>query len=67
MSVFFSGFMGKESERGSRTILFRASIHSHEPRKKDTHSLYLQCFQQEPFLKFSDKSYKFKIPKATGT
>ena len=31
----------------------------HEPRKKDTHSLYLQCFQQRPFLKFSEKSFKF--------
>ena len=39
----------------------------HEPRKKDTHSLYLQCFQQGPFFKFSDKHYKFKIPTATGT
>ena len=28
----------------------------HEPRKKDTHSLYLQCFQQRHFLKFSEKS-----------
>ena len=37
----------------------------HEPRKKDTHSLYLQCFQQGPFLQFSDKRYKFKIPTAT--
>ena len=24
--------------------------------KKDSHSLYLQCFQQRPFLKFSEKS-----------
>ena len=39
----------------------------HEPRKKDTHSLYLQCFQQGPSLKLPDKRYKFKIPTATGT
>ena len=39
----------------------------HEPRKKDTHSLYLQCFQQGPFLKFSNKRYKFEIPTATVT
>ena len=39
----------------------------HEPRKRDTHSLYLQCFQQVPFLKFSDKRCKLKIPTATGT
>ena len=36
------------------------------PEKKDTHSLYLQCFQQKPFLKFSEKSYKFKIPTVTA-
>ena len=78
MSVFFSGFIGNESERGanksreprsgSRTIcLFRATILSPWTQKKDTHSLYLQCIQQGPFLKFSDKRYKFKIPTATGT
>ena len=39
----------------------------HEPRKKDTHSLYLQCVQQRPFLKFSEKSYKFKILTVTDT
>ena len=39
----------------------------HEPREKDTHSLYLQCFQQGPFLKFSDQRFKFKIPTAAGT
>ena len=62
---FFSGFMGNESEHGtnksrelrsgSRTIcLFRAPIHSPWTQKKDTYSLYLQCFKQGPFLKFSD-------------
>ena len=39
----------------------------HEPRKKDTHSLYLQCVQQRPFLNFSEKSYKFKILTVTDT
>ena len=34
--------------------------------EKDTHSLYLQCFQQGLFLKFSDKRNKFEIPTATG-
>ena len=37
------------------------------PEKRDNHSLYLQCFQQSPFLKFSEKSYRFKIPAVTGT
>ena len=39
----------------------------HEPRKKDTHFLNLHCLQQRPFLKFSEKSYQFKIPIVTGT
>ena len=37
------------------------------PEKKDTHSLYLQCFQQGAFLKFPDKHFEFKIPAATST
>ena len=39
----------------------------HEPRKKDTHSLYFQCFNQRSFLKFSEKSYKFKFLLFTDT
>ena len=99
MSVFFSRFMGNESQcgtnksrkprSGSRAIcLFRTAIHfpwtekkwseftrfvcsalrliSHEPRKKDTHSLYLQCLQQRPLLKFSEQSKKFKFPAEIG-
>ena len=99
MSVFFSRFMGNESQcgtnksreprRGFRAIcLFRTAIHfpwtekkrsqftrfvcsalqfiSHEPRKKDTHSLYLQCLQQRPLLKFSEQSKKFKFPAEIG-
>ena len=38
-----------------------------EPRKKDTHSLYLYCVQQVSFIKYLDKRYKFKFPTATGT
>ena len=38
------------------------------PEKKDTHSLYLQCFQQRrPYLKFSELSYKFEITTVTST
>ena len=121
MGVFFSRFMGHESQcgtnqsrehrSGSRAIcLFRTAIHfprtekkrsqftrfvcsalrfiSHEPRKKDrssrdlfvphcdsfpmnrekkdTHSLYLQCLQQRPLLKFSEQSKKFKFPVEIG-
>ena len=77
---FFSRFMENESERGtnksceprksSRVIcsfFFCAQIHSPWTQKKDTHSLYWQHFQQRPFLKFSEKSYKFKILTVTGT
>ena len=39
---------------------------SHEPRKKDTHSLYLQYLQQRPLLKFSEQSKKFKFPAEIG-
>ena len=34
--------------------------------KKDTHSLYLQCLQQRPLLKFSEESKKFKFPAEIG-
>ena len=34
--------------------------------KKDTHSLYLQCLQQRPLLKFSEQSKKFKFPAEIG-
>ena len=91
MSVFFSQFMGNESQcgtnksreprSGSRAIcLFRTAIFavlvrfvcsalrfiSHEPRKKDTHSLYLQCLQQRSLLRFSEQSKKFKFPSEIG-
>ena len=39
---------------------------SHEPRKKDTHSLYLQCLQQRFLLKFSEQSKKFKFSSEIG-
>ena len=58
----------REPRSGSRSIcLFRATIHSPWTQKKDTHSLYLQCFQLRSFLKLSKKSYKFKISAVTGT
>ena len=34
--------------------------------KKDTLSLYLQCLQQRPLLKFSEQSKKFKFPAEIG-
>ena len=68
MSVLFSGFMREWIGARDKQIawtkvrfsddLFALRFHSfpHESRKKDIHSLYLQCFQQRPFLKFSEKS-----------
>ena len=82
MSVFFSRFMGNESQCGTnksrepRSVKKRSQFTrfvcsalrfiSHEPRKKDTHSLYLQCLQQRPLLKFSEQSKKFKFPVEIG-
>ena len=68
----FSWFMGNESGRGANKsceprngsqaiFCFAVCFIPHEPRKKDTHSLYLQCFHKRPFLKFAKKSYKFKF------
>ena len=66
---FFSGFMGVWIVARDKQIAWTAKRFSgdlfvprydsypHEPRKKDTHSLYSQCFQQGLFLKFSEKSY----------
>ena len=78
MSVFFLGSRGMNRSAGQtnrvnceavlgRFVCSALRFIPHEPRKKDTYSLYLQCFQQGPFLKFSDKRYEFKIPTATGT
>ena len=77
MSVFFLGSWGMNRNAGQtnrvnreaflvRFVCSALRFIPREPRKK-THSLYLQCFQQRPFLKFSEKSYKFKTPMVTGT
>ena len=40
----------------------------HEPRKKKTLIPYIyNASNQGPFLKFSEKNYKFKIPTVTGS
>ena len=49
-----------------RFVCFALRFISHEPRKKDTHSLYLQCLQQRPLLIFSEQSKKFKFPAEIG-
>ena len=78
MGVFFLGSWGMNRSAGQTNRVKREAVLlrfvcsalrfiPHEQKKKDTHSLYLQCFQQGPFLKLSNKRYKFKIPTATGT
>ena len=60
--------IGREPLRsGSRPIyLFRATIHSPWTQKKKTLIPYIYNASNEgPFLKFSEKNYKFKIPTVT--
>ena len=52
--------------RFTRFVCSALRFISHEPRKKDTHSLYLQCLQQRFLLKFSEQSKKFKFPSEIG-
>ena len=77
MNVFFlrswgmnrsAGQMNRVNREADIGRFFCSSLRfiPNEPRKK--HSLlYLQCFQQRPFLEFSEKSYIFKTPTVTGT
>ena len=59
--------MNREKKIAVHAIcLFRTAIHLPWTEKKDTHSLYLQCLQQRPLLKFSEQSMKFKIPAEIG-
>ena len=71
---FFLGSLGMNRSAGQtnpvnlgRSVCSALRFIPHEPRKKTLIPLYLQCFQQGPFLNFSEKRYKFKIPTATGT
>ena len=62
-------FISHEPRKKSQFTRFVCSalrIISHKPRKKDNHSLYLQCLQQRPLLKFSEQSKKFKFPAEIG-
>ena len=56
----------KKRSQFTRFVCSALRFISHEPRKKDTHSLYLQCIQQRPLLKFSEQSKKFKFPAEIG-
>ena len=74
MSVFFSVSWGMNRSTGQtnrvnreavlgRFVLFRATIHSPWTQKKDTHSLYLQCFQQRTLSKIlREKIINSKFP-----
>ena len=79
MSVFLGGSRGNESELGTNksrepqsgsraTYWFRAPIHSPmNPVKKTLIPYIYNASSIDPFKKFSDKPFKFKIPKVTGT
>ena len=56
----------KKRSQFTRFVCSALRFISHEPRKKDTHSLYLQCLQQRPLLKFSEQSKEFKFPAEIG-
>ena len=59
--------MNREKKIAVHAIcLFRTAIHFPWTEKKDTNSLYLQCIQQRPLLKFSEQSKKFKFPAEIG-
>ena len=57
----------RTASRFTRFVCSAMRFISHEPRKKDTHSLYLQCFQQRPLLKFSEQSRNSNFPQKSGT
>ena len=63
---FISHEPRKKNSQFTRFVCSALRFISHEPRKKDTHSLYLQCLQQRPLLKFFEQSKKFKIPAEIG-
>ena len=56
----------KKRSQFTRFVCSALRFISHEPRKKDTHSLYLHCLQQRPLLKFSEQSKKFEFPVEIG-
>ena len=55
---------------GSRELFVQRSyLFPMNPQKRHSFliQMYLQCFHQRPFLKFTEKSYKFKFPLVMGT
>ena len=62
---FFMGFM--ENEASDLFVLQSDSFFINQFKKSHSLYMFLQCFQQRPFLKFSEKSSKFKFPTVTGT
>ena len=65
--LFTRANISHEPRSGSRAICLFRPLNYFPLTQKKTHFLHLQCFKQIPFLKFSEKRYKFKIPKVTGT
>ena len=56
----------RKKDRSSRDLFVPHCESFPLNREKDTHSLYLQCLQQRPLLKFSEQSKKFKFPAEIG-
>ena len=79
MSVFFLGSWGMNRSAGQTNRVNRDAVLDrfvcsalrfipHEHRKKKTLIPYMyNASNQGPFLKFSEKNYKFKIPTVTGS
>ena len=79
MSVFFFWVHGEWIVARDKQIAWTAKRFSadlfvprydsspHEPRKKTLIPYIYNASNQGPFLKFSEKNYKFKIPPETGS
>ena len=78
MSVFFLGSLGMNRSPGQTNRVNREAVLvrfvcsaqrfiPHEPRKKTLIPYIYNASNKDPFLKFSEKSYRIKIYTVTGT
>ena len=68
MSVFFSGFMVHHAKRFSADLFVpRYDSFPMNPEKKTLIPYIYNASNQGPFLNYSEKNYKFKIPTVTGS
>ena len=66
-AILIDGMQDKHIVRTARFVCSSLQFIPHEPRKKDPHSLYLQCFHQRSLRKFSENSNKCKFLLFTDT